>query len=625
MSGARRRKVTSRSRSSSVNERWRVTDDIEIVRLATQGYPLHAIPKLAQLSYPFTVQDVTARWDSLLHDEPLADAVTKQISVFLDTQNKRVPWTATEDQILTDEYLKKGIVNFDFMLDKFRQVFHPSRTAKSVEAHFYKLRRAGKLPDLAPLPTLKHEGSRSKEPLKKRRRGAKGEALRVSGNDKDTDVQVEAGEEAEELPNLRLHDDDEEEDDAEEALEEEAEAEAEVEEMDVEEDEGEEGELDEEEEEEIEDGDGGNVEKSFTADDFDAHAESVEAHVTAATPNVKVRDTDIDADADADADVDADVDANEDANEDDLEEEQGVDDLEDESGLNASNASSKIFSTRKHSKHHDDDDDVEDDNDNDDDDDDDGADDDGAGSGGDNDDDDDGDDDDDDDDDDVDDDEEVENHEDGHADEKVGDGAGDARRDNGDGYESGPEQPVGKAREEVTGIDDDDDDDDEEGDALPNDFSDMEEEEIENLSDDEPRVSHRQGLSKKQKAELAKMEDVHATENYAHLRIQGSLRDVSTQQVYKLVSPKTLFMYDGSFRPSRFQDEHTKVADCIALLTVDQSIWRLGHVSHRELPTAGSRTRVAVNGAEVPPDHTRLLMNSSKIEIGTKVWTFYTQ
>jgi hypothetical protein len=148
MSATKRRKVAGRSvRQSTVSERFRVSDDIEILRLCSQGYPLHVIPKLAQFTQPFSTEDVTARWDALLHDQQLADTVTRQIAVFLDTQNKRVPWTKPEDDLIMKFFHDNGTMNFELMLDKYRGVFHPSRSIKSLEAHFYKLRRSGKLPD----------------------------------------------------------------------------------------------------------------------------------------------------------------------------------------------------------------------------------------------------------------------------------------------------------------------------------------------------------------------------------------------------------------------------------------------------------------------------------------------
>jgi len=56
---------------------------------------------------------------------------------------KREPWTKLEDEIIFNELKEKGHISFQHLIDKNRYKFHPSRTVRSLEAHFYRLKRAG--------------------------------------------------------------------------------------------------------------------------------------------------------------------------------------------------------------------------------------------------------------------------------------------------------------------------------------------------------------------------------------------------------------------------------------------------------------------------------------------------
>lgn len=82
--------------------------------------------------------------------------VAKQIIILKNT-TKRVPWSEEEDEIIKNELKSKGSVSFQHLLDKYRDKFHPSRTIRSLEAHFYRLKRSGNFTE------VEHENIEKKE------------------------------------------------------------------------------------------------------------------------------------------------------------------------------------------------------------------------------------------------------------------------------------------------------------------------------------------------------------------------------------------------------------------------------------------------------------------------------
>lgn len=62
----------------------------------------------------------------------------------LPTTAKRVLWTSLEEEILKQE-VNGSFISFQYILEKYRDKFHSSRTAKSLEAHYYRMKRTGAL------------------------------------------------------------------------------------------------------------------------------------------------------------------------------------------------------------------------------------------------------------------------------------------------------------------------------------------------------------------------------------------------------------------------------------------------------------------------------------------------
>ena len=59
--------------------------------------------------------------------------------------NKRVLWNEWEEEILRYEVVVNHQFQFQHVLEKYRSQFHSSRTAKSLEAHYYRMKRSHNL------------------------------------------------------------------------------------------------------------------------------------------------------------------------------------------------------------------------------------------------------------------------------------------------------------------------------------------------------------------------------------------------------------------------------------------------------------------------------------------------
>jgi hypothetical protein len=68
--------------------------------------------------------------------------------ILTNTNTKRVPWTEEENKIIIDELKRRKFISFQHLIDSNRERLHPSRTVRSLEAHFYRLKRNGAFDDI---------------------------------------------------------------------------------------------------------------------------------------------------------------------------------------------------------------------------------------------------------------------------------------------------------------------------------------------------------------------------------------------------------------------------------------------------------------------------------------------
>jgi hypothetical protein len=157
--------------------KWSCQDDLLLKSAVEKGLNAEEIASTIKFGTKFTPQEITERWGALLHDEKIAQYVfvgnylsfrqaSKSMVILLQT-SKRVPWSDAEDEIIMDEVLmfmiiliekklkKRGFISFQYLLDKYRDKFHPSRTIRSLEAHFYRLKRNGVFDNITHLHSSK--------------------------------------------------------------------------------------------------------------------------------------------------------------------------------------------------------------------------------------------------------------------------------------------------------------------------------------------------------------------------------------------------------------------------------------------------------------------------------------
>jgi hypothetical protein len=82
-------------------------------------------------------------WKRLLYDADYS-AVAAEGMVGALAMSKRLLWTEDEEAILKRES-RDNMNNFHLLLDKYRPLFHSSRTSKSLEAHYYRMKKSGDL------------------------------------------------------------------------------------------------------------------------------------------------------------------------------------------------------------------------------------------------------------------------------------------------------------------------------------------------------------------------------------------------------------------------------------------------------------------------------------------------
>lgn len=130
------------TRTKGAFSRWLSQDDVKLRAAIESGILLCDVHKKVRFSVKFTKQDLIDRWFALLYD-PSISSQSAAKAAFQSNTTKRVPWAQTEELRLKTETAKD--LNFTRILNTFRADFHPCRTSKSLEAHYYRMKRNGTL------------------------------------------------------------------------------------------------------------------------------------------------------------------------------------------------------------------------------------------------------------------------------------------------------------------------------------------------------------------------------------------------------------------------------------------------------------------------------------------------
>lgn len=132
---------------------WTSNDNLLLKDAVINPFDFVKIAKNIRFSCRFTPQELEDRWRQMLYDPEISDQVAKGIQELPPT-TKRVLWTPKEEEILTREASKPDFAGFQTLLEDFRNKFHPSRTARSLEAHYYKMKRGKQATEATPTATV---------------------------------------------------------------------------------------------------------------------------------------------------------------------------------------------------------------------------------------------------------------------------------------------------------------------------------------------------------------------------------------------------------------------------------------------------------------------------------------
>lgn len=133
--------------------RWKPIDDLALIFGIQQTNDLRMVHRGTKFSCKFTVQEMQARWYSLLYEEPIsriAVAAMRNLHPELveNVQNKALYTTQEEDLLGSIKSTDNPTIEiFQDLLDKNASVFYSARTAQSLSTHWQLMKQYSLLPD----------------------------------------------------------------------------------------------------------------------------------------------------------------------------------------------------------------------------------------------------------------------------------------------------------------------------------------------------------------------------------------------------------------------------------------------------------------------------------------------
>ncbi|KAL0219712.1 hypothetical protein P9112_005365 [Eukaryota sp. TZLM1-RC] len=124
-------------------------DDIAIKEAMEAGDSFASLATSGKLSQSFPTSILQQRWHTMLYDPDFIKLASKAMTKAMSL-GKRAKWTDVEEKLLIDG-VAHNFISFSNILSTHKAKFHPTRTPKSLEAHYYKLKRAGNLPAAVPM------------------------------------------------------------------------------------------------------------------------------------------------------------------------------------------------------------------------------------------------------------------------------------------------------------------------------------------------------------------------------------------------------------------------------------------------------------------------------------------
>ncbi|XP_055911268.1 microspherule protein 1 [Eupeodes corollae] len=133
--------------------RWKPIDDLALIIGIQQTNDLRTVHRGTKFSCKFTLQEMQARWYTLLYEEPISRiAVAAMRNLHpesVESVQSRALYTVQEEEILgtiksTDN---PKLETFQELLDKNASIFFSARTAKALQNHWQLMKQYQLLPD----------------------------------------------------------------------------------------------------------------------------------------------------------------------------------------------------------------------------------------------------------------------------------------------------------------------------------------------------------------------------------------------------------------------------------------------------------------------------------------------
>ncbi|CAG5118302.1 unnamed protein product, partial [Candidula unifasciata] len=144
--------------------RWKPQDDLALITAVQQTNDLSAVHAGVKFSCRFTLREIEERWYALLYDSSVSKiAMEAARQLHADTvatiQGKALFSTAEEKLLGTIAWTSQPTLEtFQNLLAQHPELFHPARTAKTLQSHWLLMKQYHLLPDqtVQPMPLGDH-------------------------------------------------------------------------------------------------------------------------------------------------------------------------------------------------------------------------------------------------------------------------------------------------------------------------------------------------------------------------------------------------------------------------------------------------------------------------------------